>query len=148
MNMLHTAPDVDAFKSLLKARNLKATPQRVAIHEAMLSLGHASADMVCDWLLSHSPASVTVASVYNTLSQLSEKGIYSPRMSSNNKMYFDVNTFRHIHLYDSRNHCYRDVMDDDLCDAIDSFMKRKRFRGYSIDGYDFQIICHPTSKKG
>ena len=37
---------MDRFKSVLKRYSLKATPQRLAVHEAMLSLGHASADQV------------------------------------------------------------------------------------------------------
>ena len=41
---------MDRFKSVLKRHSLKATPQRLAVHEAMLSLGHASADQVCELL--------------------------------------------------------------------------------------------------
>lgn len=43
-----SAPTIEEFKVLLRNKNLKATPQRVAVHEAMLSLGHASADMVVE----------------------------------------------------------------------------------------------------
>ena len=44
----YEAPNVEEFKRLLKKHNLKATQQRIAVHEAMLALGHASADMVTD----------------------------------------------------------------------------------------------------
>ena len=47
-----TAPDVETFRSILKGKGLKATPQRIAVHEAMLNLGHASADMVVEKLSS------------------------------------------------------------------------------------------------
>ena len=54
---------MDRFKSVLKRYSLKATPQRLAVHEAMLSLGHASADQVREWLADHGGTRVTVASV-------------------------------------------------------------------------------------
>ena len=141
----HT-PSVETFRKLLKAKGLKATSQRVAVHQAMMQLGHASADMVCA-KIAENGGKVTVASVYNILTQLALLGIYKHRLSANNKMYFDVNTFKHIHLYDVYNHEYRDVVDEDLIDQIESSLKKRRFRGYKVDGIDIQILCHPSHKK-
>lgn len=141
-----TAPDIERFKSLLKSKGMKATPQRLAIHEAMLGLGHACADMVSEWISTHSPVKVTVASVYNTLTQLAELGIYSHRYSADSKMYFDVNTFKHLHLYDIRNNEFKDIIDDELIDMVESHFKKRRFRGYKIEGFDIQVICRPTKK--
>ena len=39
-------PSLDEFRSRLKRHGLKATRQRLEVHEAMMALGHASADMV------------------------------------------------------------------------------------------------------
>ncbi|MGN1211722.1 MAG: transcriptional repressor, partial [Candidatus Cryptobacteroides sp.] len=103
-----TDRQLDSFKAILRKHALKATPQRLAVHEAMLRLGHASADMVTEEIRANSSTKVTVASVYNILSGLAVLGVYSHRMSSNNKMYFDVNNFRHIHIYDRENHCFKD----------------------------------------
>jgi len=146
--MAHTEhiPSVETFKKLLKARGLKATAQRVAVHQAMRELGHASADMVCA-KISETGAKVTVASVYNILSQLALLGIYKHRLSSNNKMYFDVNNFKHIHLYDVYNHEFKDVMDEDLIETVEAALKKRRFKGYKVDNIDIQIICHPSHKK-
>ena len=44
----HKCPTMEEFKALLKKHSLKATPQRLAVHEAMMSLGHACADMVTE----------------------------------------------------------------------------------------------------
>ena len=106
--------NIEHFKNILKSHSLKATPQRLAVHEAMLKLGHASADMVTEEIQKSSGTKVTVASVYNILTSMAMLGIYHHRLSSNNKMYFDVNTFRHFHIYDCENHQYRDVVDNDL----------------------------------
>ena len=140
------APDMNSFKALLRRHSLKATPQRMAVHEAMMELGHASADMVSEAIGKAGKVKVTVASVYNILSQLALLGIYHHRLSANNKMYFDVNTDRHIHLYDVRNNTYRDILDDELMDLIDAKLSRRRFRGYKVEGVDIQILCKPTRK--
>ena len=59
---------MEEFRILLKKHSLKATPQRLAVHQAMMNLGHASVDMVTEHVLA-TGTKVTTASVYNILSQ-------------------------------------------------------------------------------
>ena len=66
----HKCPTLEEFKAILKKHSLKATPQRLAVHEAMMELGHASADMVAENIKAKNLAKVTVASVYNILTQM------------------------------------------------------------------------------
>lgn len=143
----HKCPNIEEFKNILKKHSLKATPQRLAVHKAMMELGHASADMVTDLIISKAYAKVTLASVYNILTHMAMLKVYSHRLSSNNKMYFDVNTFRHVHLYDYENHTFKDVIDDDLIALIEAHLGRKRIRGYKIEDIDIQIIARPSKKK-
>lgn len=140
----HTAPGIEEFKKLLKKHSLKSAQQRLAVHNAMLKLGHASADMVTEEIRSQGTTNVTVASVYNILSQIALLGIYDHRMSANNKMYFDVNTFRHIHLYDYVNNTFKDVIDDDFMDNLDAYFAKKKFKGYRVECVDVQIVCRPS----
>ena len=139
-----TTPDIDAFRKILKDKGLKATPQRLAVHGAMMELGHASADMVVEYMSEHSGTAFSVASVYNTLTMLAERKIYRRRTSSNNKMYFDVNTFPHLHIYDCVNNEYRDVIDDELLELVEAHFKGRRFRGYKLDSIDIQLVCRPS----
>ena len=138
---------LEDFKLVLKKHSLKATPQRLAVHEAMLSLGHASADMVTEMIAQKGTAKVTVASVYNILTNMAMLGVYDYRHSANNTMYFDVNTFKHMHLYDTENHMFKDVIDDELIELIESHLGRKKFRGYKIESIDIQLVGRPTRKK-
>ena len=140
-------PNLEEFKEILRKHSLKATPQRLAVHEAMMELGHASADMVTDVIKGKGTAKVTLASVYNILTQMAMLKVYSYRLSANNKMYFDVNTFKHMHLYDSENHMFKDVVDDDLVTLIESYLIRKRVKGYKIESIDIQLVARPTKKK-
>lgn len=143
---INTMPTLDEFRAQLRRHNLKATRQRLEVHAAMMALGHASADMVTEEIRRHGTATVTLSSVYNILSQLADRRIYSRRLSANSKMYFDINTFRHIHLYDRENHRYRDIFDDELMESIQSHLKRRKFKGFTVEDIDIQIIARPTRK--
>lgn len=142
----HDIPTLDDFRTQLRRHNLKATRQRLAVHEVMMELEHASADMVREKLIERG-TSVPTASVYNILSQLADYRIYSRRMSATSKMFFDVDSSRHIHLYDRENHIYRNVVDDQLPILIAAQLKRRRFKGYSVEDLDIQIIAKPTTRK-
>ena len=139
-------PDMEQFKDMLKGAGLKATSQRLAVHDAMMALGHASADMVAEYICKNSRTSVAVASVYNTLSGLADLRIYSRRLSCSNKMFFDVNATKHIHLYDTKFNEYMDIPDKDVLALIESKSKGRKFKGYKLDGIDVQIICHSTRR--
>lgn len=143
---MKTTQDISRFTTRLKFRGLKATRQRIAVHEAMMELGHASADMVSDWISTNADTKITVASVYNTLSQLAELGFYKRRMSHTNKMFFDVNPSKHLHLYDSSSSEYRDVFDDEFVEMVENYFRRRRFKGYKVDDIDVQLICHSTKR--
>ena len=143
----HRCPNLEEFKEILHKHSLKATPQRLAVHEAMIELGHASADMVTEVIKAKGTAKVTLASVYNILTQMAMLKVYNYRLSANNKMYFDVNTFKHIHLYDHENHVFKDVVDDELVALIESHLGRKRVKGYKIESIDIQLVARPTKKK-
>ena len=146
MTQVNPAPSMEAFRKALKSHGLKATGQRMTIHAAMMALGHASADQIREHIVS-SGGTITVASVYNTLSQLALLGIYKHRLSANNKMYFDVNTGKHIHLYDVYNNRYKDIVDEELVETVETALKRRRFKGFKVDGIDIQILCHPSHRK-
>lgn len=141
----HPIPTLDDFRSQLRRHNLRATQQRLAVHEVMMALEHASADMVQNELAARG-ASVTVASVYNILSQLADYHIYSRRLSATNKMFFDIEGSRHIHLYDRENHNYRNLQDEELSELVAAHLKRRKFKGYTVEGIDIQIIAKPTRK--
>ena len=142
----HRCPTMEEFKNLLKKHSLKATPQRLAVHQVMMELGHASVDMVTE-KIKDTGGKVTTASVYNILSQLALIGIYDHRMSLNNKMYFDVNAYGHMHFYDMENHTFKDIIDDELYEMIQQNLMRKRFKGFKVEDIDIQIIGRPTRKK-
>ena len=147
MNQPLTPPTEEKFKEMLKAHGLKATAQRLAVHKAMLELGHASADMVSEFAADNIDSKLTVSSVYNILTQMAGLGIYRRRLSANSKMYFDVNPGKHVHLYDTQSNEYKDVVEQDWISDIEEQIKRHHFKGYKVDGVEITILCHPSRKK-
>ena len=141
----HPITTPDELRSQLRRHGLRATKQRMAVHEVMMELEHASADMVQEKLAERG-AKVTVASVYNILSQLADYRIYSRRMSDTNQMFFDIVASRHIHLYDRENHTYRNLQDEELATLVAAHLKRRKFKGYTIEDIDIQLIAKPTRK--
>ena len=58
-------------------------------------------------------------------------------------MYFDAALGKHIHLYDTVNHSFRDLPTDELIDSVIEKLSRKRFKGYKIEGIDINILLRP-----
>ena len=135
------------FKAQLKQHNLKATPQRLAVHKVMLELIHASAEQVAAVLKEESELKVSASSVYNILSQMASLGIYGRRLTQSNVMYFDVNPANHLHLYDPQNNVFKDVQDPDLLRELEERIKKHRYRGFRVSSVEVNVICHPPKKR-
>ena len=149
MRRTHSAPDMESFRSILKSKGLKATPQRIAVHEAMLVLGHASVDMVCDQVKKEGTAKVTAASVYNILSGLSTIGIYRRIPTNDNKVWYDAITRTHLHIFDRKRNELKDLVDDGFSATAAAYFKDHAPKGYKVDEIDIQLVCHRSrnSKK-
>ena len=150
-NMKHTNDPIQqmhVFRTFLRRYSLKATPQRVAVQQAMMALVHAPADKVLRWIAENTDVKLTPASVYNTLSQFSALGLYGCRLSADSKMHFDIVPTPHVHLYDSVNHEFKDLPDEKLYSDIVSRIGQRRFKGYSVDGVDVCLMAHPTKTRG
>ncbi len=129
---------MQTVREKIQASGLKATPQRIAIYNVMESIGHACADMVAERLKDNFP-SLTVATIYNVLDSFVTSGLLSKRFSSNNKMYFDVNTHSHMHIYDGSNNSYTDYEDPDLIEMITNHIRSKN-SNIEFSKLDIQLI--------
>ena len=138
---------MEDFVKALGHHRLKSTPQRIAVHRAMMELGHASADEVVEKIAADGTVSITRASVYNTLTQMVSIGIYSQRLAVGGKMVFDVSKGSHLHLYDTYSGTWKDLEDKELMDTVLARLGRRKFKGYKVDGLDISILCHPSHVK-
>lgn len=142
-----TVPDLASFNRMLRFARMKSTPQRTAVHSAMMKLVHASAEEVVAHIAASGEVKITRASVYRILAELADAGIYSRRLSSDTRQYFDAVPSRHVHLYNFMDGEFQDVADPELNSLIETAMKGHRFRGYKIDGVEISILCHPSRRR-
>jgi hypothetical protein len=42
---------------------------------------------------------------------------------------------------------FKDVVDEELLEMIESHLGRKKFRGYRVESIDIQLVGRPTRKK-
>lgn len=130
---------MQTIKEIIQKSGLKATPQRIAVYDAMKKLGHASADMVVD-ILKDSFPTLTVATIYNVLESFVISGLVVRRCSSNNKMYFDINTYEHAHIYDRETNTYLDYNDPELIKVVMDYLRRKNNQDIIFSNVDIQLI--------
>ncbi|MBQ5783747.1 MAG: transcriptional repressor [Bacteroidales bacterium] len=127
------------IKEKIQQTGLKATPQRIAVYKEMQNLGHACADMVAENLKESFP-SLTVATIYNVLDSFVEVGLLVKRFSSNNKMYFDVNTYDHVHIYDEQMNAYKDYNDPVLVKMVTDYLNNVEIPNFKFRTVDIQIL--------
>lgn len=130
---------MQTIKEKIHQSGLKATPQRIAIYNVMQKLGHASADILVEELKEVFP-SLTVATIYNVLESFVEAGLLVRRYSSNNKMYFDVNTYEHAHFYDINNNKHIDYDDPELVRLVTDYINKKHMAHFKLSTVDIQLV--------
>ncbi len=95
---------VEELAQRLNEAGLKATPQRIAIYQALSQKGHARADAIFDTVRDRFPT-ISVATVYSALNGMAEVGIISRLILRDNSQYFDITTTPHNHFV--CDHCHR-----------------------------------------
>jgi len=85
------------IKILLQKRNLKATPQRVAILKTIDKLGHASIEEIHDFLKETFP-SMSLATIYKNVNFLKDENILDEINIRNSKSKYEISKHSHGHF--------------------------------------------------
>lgn len=129
----------------LSACGLKVTPQRIAVYQALLALGHVCTDDVVGEVHKTAP-NISVATIYNTLDSLLEHGLISQLHTGNNKKYYDVSTHQHSHLYGKSNHRIEDFDDPTLEAMIREYIARQPIEGFDLADIQIQLVGEFTGQ--
>ena len=98
MNQALIQPEQE-LPAVLRLHGINPTVQRVTIAEVLLAKNqHMSADQVLK-AVNEKQASVSKATVYNTLNLFSEKGLIKPVIIDPSKVFYDSNVTTHYHIY-------------------------------------------------
>jgi Fur family peroxide stress response transcriptional regulator len=131
----------------LRDSNLKVTPQRVAVLEALNNLkNHPTADKIKEYVVKNHP-NIAVGTIYKTLETFVEKGLVKKVKTEKDVMRYDAILDNHHHLYCEDTERIEDFFDDQLNEVLEDYFKKKKIPNFKVKDIKLQIIGTFNNKK-
>ena len=124
----------------IKSSNLKVTPQRVAVLEALNNLkDHPTADRIKEYVVKNHP-NIAVGTIYKTLETFVEKGLVKKVKTERDIMRYDAILDKHHHLYCEDTERIEDFFDENLDEMLEQYFKKKKIANFKLKDIKLQII--------
>lgn len=124
----------------LRNSNLKVTPQRIAVLEALNRLkDHPTADKIKEYVMKNHP-SIAVGTIYKTLETFVEKGLIKKVKTDKDVMRYDAILEKHHHLYCEDTERIQDFFDDELNNMLEEYFNKKKIPRFKVKDVKLQII--------
>jgi Fur family peroxide stress response transcriptional regulator len=134
------------YKTELRERGLKVTPQRLAVLEAVNVLhDHPTADEVGSFIRKMYP-NIATGTVYKTLETLVDKDIIIRVKTDRGILRYDAVRDKHHHLYSAQSDRIEDYYDIKLTKLINHYFKNKKIPHFKISDIKLQIVGRFTDK--
>lgn len=134
-------------RSDIKKSNLKVTPQRVAVLEALNNLkDHPTADKIKEYVIKNHP-NIAVGTIYKTLETFVEKGLVNKVKTEQDVMRYDAILDKHHHLYCEDTEKIEDYFDEQLNTILEKYFKKKKIPNFKVKDIKLQIIGTFNNKK-
>lgn len=131
---------IELFRNILLEKDLKITPQRIAVLDALTNLkNHPTADNVIEFIRKFHP-NIAIGTIYKTLETFVEKGIVKKVKTEKDVMRYDPILDNHHHLYSSDTEHIEDYYDEELDRIIDNYFKKKKIPNFTVEDIKVQII--------
>ena len=138
---------VSQLQNTLKHADLKVTPQRLAVLEAIYVLNnHPTAENIVDYIRQTHP-NIATGTVYKVLDALVEKKIIQKVKTEKDIMRYDGMMHQHHHLYCSESDRIKDYRDDDLDNLLRDYFKNKGVSGFEIEEIKLQLNGRFSKRK-
>jgi Fur family peroxide stress response transcriptional regulator len=129
-----------AIRDKLRSANLKVTPQRLAIYEAIYELGnHPTVEQIITYIKNSYP-NIATGTVYSALETFVARGLIRKVKTENDLMRYDAMLTRHHHLYCADSDKIEDYVDNKLDALLIKYFKNKNIPGFSIKDIKLQIV--------
>jgi Fur family transcriptional regulator, peroxide stress response regulator len=129
----------EEIKNRLSEKELKITPQRMAILEAINDLrNHPTADNVIEYIRKKHP-NIATGTVYKTLETLVNSGLVKKVTTDRDVMRYDGIMETHHHLYSSESDLIEDYHDEELDELLKKYFKNKLLPGFKPEEFMLQI---------
>jgi len=123
----------------LKEKGLKATSQRIAVLQAVLSLNHPTIEQIITQLKDEYPT-IATGTVYKILDAFVENGIIKRVQTDNDHMRFDGIMQLHHHLYGKDSNKIEDYFDDELNNLLNNYFSKKKIPYFDIESIRIHLI--------
>lgn len=131
----------------LKSNNLKVTPQRVAVLEALNNLkDHPTADRIKEYVVKNHPH-IAVGTIYKTLETFVEKGLVKKVKTDEDVMRYDAILDKHHHLYCEDTERIEDFIDEQLNEMLEDYFRKKKIPNFKVKDIKLQIVGTFNNKK-
>ncbi len=129
----------EKIREKLVSKDLKVTPQRVMVYEALLaSREHPAAEKICEVVRKTNP-NIAIGTIYNILDTFVERALVNKVKTDREKMRYDVFLENHHHLYDVESERITDLYDDELSTLIEDYLQKKGIPDFSIENVKLKI---------
>ena len=123
----------------LKQKDLKVTPQRLAIIEAIFKLNnHPTAENIIDFIRKNHP-NIATGTVYKVLETLVKNDIIKKVTTEHGVMRYDGITEHHHHLYCTECDLIEDYSNEELDTLLRTYFENKHIKGFKPQEFVLQI---------
>jgi Fur family peroxide stress response transcriptional regulator len=123
----------------LRGANLKVTPQRLAVMQALLSMSHPTAEQLIEEVRKKHQ-SISSSTIYHILDAFSDKGLITKVYTHGDVMRYDAILEKHHHLHDKQTDQIEDYFDDELYTIIEDYLKEKNLPGFRLTDIKIKLM--------
>jgi Fur family peroxide stress response transcriptional regulator len=139
--------NTEDYRTRLRERGLRVTPQRLAVFEAVDRLhNHPTAEEVIQLIRKKYP-DIALGTVYKTLDTLAEKDILRRVKTDNGLLRYDAVMDNHHHIYCTASGRIEDYYDTGLTEIIYDYFDRHSIPDFKIEDIKLQIAGRFTDEK-
>lgn len=125
---------------ILKSVQLRVTPQRVAVLEALHAFkSHPSAEEISKRVRTNHP-NIATGTIYHILDTFTRAGLCRLVKTGRGAMLYDVIKDKHHHLYCEESERVEDYYDEQLDQLLEDYFREKRISGFDIEDVRLQIV--------
>lgn len=130
----------ESFKIRLRNKGLKATPRRLSILEAIITLNnHPTAEEIIRFIRSRN-LNISTATVYKALEILVARKVIIKVETEKNIIRYDAITEPHHHLFSAESSIIKDYENEEINKILEKYFRKNRIEDFDIEEVKLQII--------
>lgn len=131
--------DIKHIQELIKEKDLKVTPQRIGVLEAVYTLhNHPTAEQIIDFIHNKYP-SIAIGTVYKTLDTFVKYRVINKVLTEGEVTRYDGVLKHHHHLYNEGNNEIKDYVNEELDEMLKTFFEKNAIEDYQISSITLHI---------